>query len=134
MREAFNKEKKLIIWLTVLQIIIAISLWLKIGMTDPLILKDMSTPILMFSLNELFLLFLFVIKSAHHTGFKAGRTGFILGFVFLVWFQLGFLGETTGENIANLYLMFPLIFLIYFFPAWVIIYLLIKISKKVISK
>jgi hypothetical protein len=130
MRESIKNQKDLLLRLTLLQIIIAVLLWLKIGITDPKILKDITTPILMFFLNELFLLFLIVIKAAHQTGFKAGKTGYILGFVFLVFFQLGILAETTGENIAYFYLMFPLVFIIFFIPAWVFIYFIIKISKK----
>jgi hypothetical protein len=130
MREALQKQKRVFVWLTLLQVLMAMILWLKIGWTDTKTLTDFTMPFLLIFLNELFIVFLIVIKAAQLTGFKAGNTGFVLGLVYFALFQIIIFWETTGDSIVASYLLFPVQFSLIFFPLWLFIYLLIKISKK----
>lgn len=129
MRESFIKDKKLIFLLTAFEIIVSLVMWFKISFTDPKILDDITTPILMFIVQEFFLIFLFLLKAAYNVGFKAGITGFYLGLVFLFLFHLVIMAESSGENIAFLYIMYPLYGSFLFFPLWMFIHIIIKISK-----
>lgn len=77
MRESFIKDKKLIFLFTAFEIIVSLLMWFKISFSDPKILDDITTPILMFIVQEFFLLFLFLLKAAYNVGYKAGITGFL---------------------------------------------------------
>jgi hypothetical protein len=132
MREFFVKNKKQILLLSLVEFIFALVIWYKTSMTHPTILEDISAPIIIFLMNEIILICLFVLKAANIIGFKAGKSGFYVGSSILAYYHiLTWVTSSDGpEELIYLYFTYPLGFMFIFLPIWLLTSIVLKLSSK----
>lgn len=132
MREFFMKNKKLLLLVSLIELVFSLVIWFKTSMTHPKILEDISAPIIIFLMNEIILICLFVLMAANTIGFKAGKSGFYVGLSILAYYHiLTWVTSTDGpEELIYLYFTYPLGFMFLFLPIWIITSIVIKLSSK----
>jgi hypothetical protein len=131
MTKFLNENKLIFLLFIVIEMIFSLVIWYRSGINYPKQMNDWTAPLFYFFMHLVVVIFLFLLKFAYNRGFKAGKTGFYVG-VLVLLFQHIFAWESISdeEGLFWVYFTFAFSFAYHFIPLWLISYFIVLLSKK----